>query len=165
MVIENGLVTYGQSLIYAYSYFGVFILSLLVTAFLILLPFPTILPIVILASAFLNPWLVGVAAGFGASIGEFSGYFTGLGTRHFLSRNGKERRLKYIKKLEDLIKKHGFIMIIVLSFTPLPTNTLGITSGIIRYKKLKFFLGVLMGRIFIYMVYANIGFYGIRFFF
>ena len=68
-----------------YGYFGIFLISLL-GAMSIFVPIPSTVIIFILGSnPNFDPLLIAVAAGFGAAIGEFSGYLIGMGGRKIFS--------------------------------------------------------------------------------
>ena len=63
----------------SYGYFGVFIIAFFSTA-TIIFPSPA-WAAVITMSLYLDPFLVGIAAGTGGALGEMTGYLAGEGTR------------------------------------------------------------------------------------
>ena len=73
-----------------YGYAGVFFIALLSTA-TIIFPSPG-WAAVIAMSAFLDPLLLGIAAGIGASIGELTGYLAGEGVRDFLNNSKHSKK-------------------------------------------------------------------------
>jgi len=74
-------------LIKTYSYFGIFLVSLVGSAS-IFFPLPS--TFVVFASAlFLNPFLLGLVGGLGAAIGEFTGYGLGVGGRKLIKKKWK----------------------------------------------------------------------------
>jgi|SRR3989344_2880009 len=147
---------------YTYTYFGLFLFSLLTS---IVVPIPTF-PVLAATVFFLNPWIAALIFIIGSVIGEIIGYFTGVGTSKLLKRfkTNKFRKRRIISKIETLLKKRGFLVLTILAIVPLPMNSLGIAAGIVRYKKLKFALGLIIGRIFRIYVYTIIVLLGIRIF-
>ena len=133
MVFPEFLLTWG--------YIGVFILSLVGTATLFL-PLPVDGIIFALGSK-LNPWLLGIIAGIGMSLGELTAYYAGyLGTVLV----EKRRHLEKIDKIRDVFQKYGFFTIPLFAFTPLPFDLIGIFCGVIKYDVRKFFIGTLLGK-------------------
>ncbi|MDO8627413.1 MAG: VTT domain-containing protein [Candidatus Diapherotrites archaeon] len=109
-----------------------------------------------------NPIVLGTVVGVGAAIGELVSYIIGLGGSKIL------RTLKYIdeKKLENInsmIKKHGFVFIVLASSIPFPFDLVGIAAGILRYNIVKFFLGAAIGKSIRNSVIAFAGLVGLEF--
>lgn len=145
------------SLIETYGYFGIFLVSL-TEASTIVFPLPFSI-IIFTAGAILNPFLVGLSAGLGASIGEFTGYVLGFGGRKVIEKRYK----KDIRKAEKLFQKYGgFLVIILFAATPLPDDIVGILGGTLNYPLKKFFIAVLIGKIILNLALAYGGFYGIK---
>ena len=69
-----------EGLVRAYGYLGAFIISIFGN-FTILLPVPYTLTIYAFGAT-LNPLLLGLVCGLGATIGEFSAYILGLSLIH-----------------------------------------------------------------------------------
>lgn len=140
-----------------YGYLGIFLVSLASSA-TIIFPLPSSF-LVFAAGVALNPLLVGVSAGFGAALGEFSGYALGFGGRQVIKRKWKV----WIGKTDKLAKKYGIFWIIILfAATPLPDDIPGILAGVVRYPVKKFFLASLIGKLILNLVLAYAGFYGAR---
>ena len=134
-----------------YGYIGVFLIALLSTA-TIIFPSPG-WAAVIAMSASLNPILLGVTAGIGASIGELTGYFAGKGVRDMLNNNIKES-----KKVEKLVKKYGMSGIFILSFIPNPLfDIAGIAAGSVKMHWMKFLVSCALGRVLRYALLAFVG--------
>ena len=141
----------------AYGYLGIFLISLIGSA-TIFLPLPSAI-FVFAAGAFLNPFLVGLLAGLGSAIGEFTGYALGLGGRKIIKKKWK----KEIKKIEGLFQNYGgFLIILIFAATPLPDDITGIVAGILRYPIKKYFIASLIGKIVLNLVLAYAGFYGTK---
>jgi len=139
-----------------YGYFGIFLISLIGSA-TIILPIPSAI-VIFSAGAFLNPFIVGLLGGIGAAIGEFTGYGIGLGGRRVIKKKWK----RGIDKVEKLFQKYGgFIILIIFAATPLPDDIVGLFCGISKYEIKKFFIAVLIGKIILHLILAYAGFYGI----
>jgi len=141
----------------SYGYFGIFLISLIGSS-TIIFPIPSA-AFVFATGALLNPLLVGLFAGFGAAIGEFTGYALGLGGRRAIKKKWKGN----INKVEKLFQKYGgFLVITIFAATPLPDDITGIVAGIIKYPARKFFLAVLIGKLILHIIIAYAGLYGIN---
>jgi len=124
------------------SYFGIFLLSL-GGAMSIFVPIPYTVVIFLLGKYGWDPFLLMIAGGFGAAIGELSGYILGYYGRRIVS----EERLR---KMNYLIKSFGRylpIAIFIFAFTPLPDDLLFIPLGVLRYKIFKVFIPSLLGKL------------------
>jgi membrane protein DedA with SNARE-associated domain len=147
-----------------YGYVGIFLISLLGAAS-VLVPIPSTVVIFILSSqpAF-DPFLIAVFASTGAAVGEFSGYFIGLGGRKVIGE-------KYKKKMDILTKlfqRFGPIVIFVFALTPLPDDLIFIPLGVMRYRPLHAFIPTLLGKFVSNLIVAYAGrflIYSIRDFF
>jgi len=107
----------------------------------------------------LNPLLVGLIAGLGAAIGEFTGYGLGLGGRKVIEKKYK----KDIEKVEKLFQRYGgFLIIVLFAATPLPDDIVGLLGGTLRYSLKKFFIASLIGKIILNLALAYAGFYGLN---
>jgi membrane protein YqaA with SNARE-associated domain len=147
--IEKWLIAFATQ----YSYFGVFIISLL-GAMSIFIPIPYTVVIFILGGlqAF-DPFLIAVAAGLGSAIGEFSGYLLGLGGRRVIGDKYK-KRMNFLTKL---FKKYGSIAIFIFALTPLPDDLLFIPLGVMRYSLLRAFIPALLGKFLSNLIIAYSG--------
>ncbi len=149
---------WSQGLAITWGYLGVFLVSLLGNASIIF-PVPSFL-VVFAVGSVLNPWLVGIVAGLGATIGELTGYVLGFGGRHAIKRKYR----KYSKGLERVKKwaeDHGMFSVLVLfAATPLPDDVVGIIGGMIRYDIKRFFLAVFIGKVILHVGIAFGGLYG-----
>jgi len=140
----------------SYGYIGIFLISLIGSA-TIILPLPSV-AFVFASGAILNPFLVGVLAGLGAAIGEFTGYALGWGGRKVIKSKWK----KLFKRTEDAFQRYGgFWIIILFAVTPLPDDIVGIIAGTLKYSVKKFFIASLIGKVILHLILAYAGFYGI----
>ena len=137
----------------AYGYFGIFLISLL-AATAIFLPIPNI-PAVILMGAILNPFLVGLMAALGETIGEISGYTAGISGREALNKKERYTRIK------RWMERRGTLVLFL--FAAIPNfffKLVGAAAGAMRYPFWKFLLVTLIGKTVKGVVFAFIG-YGI----
>jgi len=140
-----------------YGYLGVFLINL-IASLTIIFPLPAA-AFVFGLGAVLNPFLIGLASGVGAAIGEFTGYGLGIGSRKILKKKWKRQ----IDETQKLFAKYGgFFVIFIFAATPLPDDIAGIVAGIFKYPVKKYFLAVLIGKIVLNVVIAYAGFYGIK---
>jgi membrane protein DedA with SNARE-associated domain len=124
----------------AYGYLGVFLLTLLANA-TIVLPSPA-LGVVGLAGKAMNPWLVGLVGGVGAGLGEITGYLAGLGGSVLAERS------RFYPRIEGWVQRWGVLTIFVLAFIPGPMLDLaGIAAGSMRMPFHRFLPACLAGKV------------------
>ena len=131
----------------SWGYGGVFFISLVGSAS-ILLPSPAVAS-VLGGGALLDDILgvpafiwVGLIAGLGEAIGEFTGYAAGYGGRIVF-----ENRPEY-ERVHRWMERHGSISIFLLSLFPNPLFDLaGVAAGAVRMPVRRFFLAVLGGKV------------------
>jgi uncharacterized membrane protein YdjX (TVP38/TMEM64 family) len=144
--VFRGKMVYLQNL----GYLGIFVANLIGSAS-IFLPVPTLLT-VIAAGAFLNPLLVGILAAIGATIGELTGYYAGVGGEEFVKDN------KNIQKVERWMDKYGLWVVFVLAAIPNPFFDLaGIISGAAGLSIKKYLIAVFFGKLIKFVVLAYLG--------
>ena len=123
----------------AYGYPGVFLISVLASA-TIVLPAPSLAVVFALGSS-LNPVLVGLAAGLGEALGELVGYLAGYSGSAVI-----EDRARYAQ-LERLERRYGVWVIFILSVIPNPFFDLaGIAAGMLKFSVLRFFIACWLGK-------------------
>ncbi len=140
-----------------YSYFGIFLILIGINASPILMP-PSwiILTSFYLLDPTLNVILLAVVGATGATIGRFflkkiSGYF-----RRFVAEEQKAN----LDIIGDYLnnKKYGYVIASFLfGATPLPSNMLFITYGLMRAKSIGIYIGFWFGRIISYIVMIYFG--------
>ena len=140
-----------------YSYFGILLILIGVNAAPILMP-----PSWIILTSFhlldptLNIVLLAMVGATGATIGrfflkKFSGYF-----RRFVGEEQKSN-LDIIGNYLNQ-KKHGYLITSFLfAATPLPSNMLFITYGLMRAKSLGIYIGFWLGRTISYIIMIYFG--------
>lgn len=141
----------------SWGYAGVFVINLVGSAS-ILLPSPAVASVLgggALLSDFLGVpafiW-VGLIAGLGEALGEFSGYAAGYGGRIIF-----ERRPEY-ERVHRWMERHGTASMFLLSLFPNPLFDLaGVAAGAVRMPIRRFFLAVLSGKVIKDIYLAAIG--------
>jgi membrane protein YqaA with SNARE-associated domain len=144
-----------QGIAIQYSYFGIFLISLL-GALSIFFPLPYTVVIFTLG-AYFDPILIAVVAGVGAATGELSGYLLGLYGRKLISPQRK-------KKMEFMLKvfnRFGPLTIFVFALTPLPDDLLFIPLGMLRYDIVRAIIPALAGKICMNFIVAYSGRYAV----
>ena len=138
-----------------YRYFGVFAISLIGTAS-ILIPIPytlLILELSLTPGDVWDPFLLVVAAGLGSAIGEMTGYVLGYFGRKVVSKE-RQRRMEYLLKIVD---HYGPLVIFVFALTPLPDDLLYIPLGLMKYKFYKAFIPTLIGKFLMIFIIVYFG--------
>lgn len=136
-----------------YGYLGAFLISLISSA-TIILPVPGMLLIFALGAAF-NPILVGLAAAFGGTLGEITGFMLGYSGRRILPGD------KIYIRAENWLKKWGMMTVFIFSLVPpLPIDIIGIVAGTLRFPLWKFLLACFLGKALLYTGMAFAGAWG-----
>lgn len=131
----------------SWGYFGVFLINVIGAAS-ILLPSPAAAS-VLGGGALLDDFLgvpafiwVGLVAGSGEAIGEFSGYAAGYGSRMMV-----EDKPSY-KRIAKWMERRGTITMFLMSTIPNPLfDVAGLAAGAVRMPMRRFFFAVLAGKI------------------
>ncbi len=138
----------------ALGYPGVFLLALIGSA-TVLLPIPH-LAFTFTMGAVLNPWLIGLAAGVGDMIGEFTGYLAGYALEEAVSKS------RLYQTLERWMRYNGDLTIFVLSALPIPFFDLAaMAGGVVGYPLKHFALATLAGKTFKALLAAWAGHFGV----
>jgi membrane protein DedA with SNARE-associated domain len=131
----------------SYGYIGLFLINVIGAAS-ILLPSPGAASVVG-GGAFLDGWLglpaffwVGLVAGLGEAVGEFSGYAAGYGGRIVV-----ENRPEY-KRIHRWMDRRGTITMFLMSTIPNPLfDVAGLAAGAVQMPLRNFFFAVLAGKL------------------
>jgi membrane protein YqaA with SNARE-associated domain len=122
-----------------YGYPGVFVISLLGNA-TVILPAPS-LAVVSVAGSVLNPYLVGLFAGAGSALGELTGYLAGYSGRAVIADRGR------YDQILAWMQRYGLWVIFVLSVIPNPLFDLaGIAAGALKVPVHQFLLVCWLGK-------------------
>jgi membrane protein YqaA with SNARE-associated domain len=134
----------------AYGYVGVFALTLLASA-TIVLPSPA-LGAALLAGKTLNPWLVGVLSGVAAGLGEITGYVAGYSGSTLAARS------RFYPRVERWVQRWGLVTIFSLAALPSPLIDLaGIAAGTMRISFRRYLVACLAGKILRFTAVAWVG--------
>jgi membrane protein YqaA with SNARE-associated domain len=136
-----------------YAYLGVFVISLLTNA-TVIVPVPGIVAFVPLLQS-LNPVLVGVAGAAGGSIGEVTGYMAGYSGGKLTKRSRLQTRVR-----GWMGGRRGGWVLFLFAAGPLPVDVAGVVAGALRYPLWRFMLIVWIGKTIKYivlMVLASLG--------
>ena len=136
-----------------YGYAGAFVISIILNG-TIIFPVSNMAVMMALGVTMPLPWLVGIAGGAGAAIGEMTGYLAGRSGRGLLARS------KTYNRVEGWVKKWGWLAVFVISVVPFVFDVVGLIAGALRMPVWRFFLACLLGRTvsYVFMVYmASLG--------
>ncbi len=122
-----------------YGYLGVFIITLMANASIIL-PMPgLVLPFTL--GAVLHPFWVAMAAAAGATLGELSGYLLGFSGQAFVEDYHLYQTLK------ALMTRYGPWVLFLTALLPLPLfDFVGILAGATRWPLHRFLFWVFLGK-------------------
>lgn len=133
-----------------YGYLGLFVLSIVGNA-TIILPVPVILTAFV-AGAVFNPLIVALVVTSGATLGELTGYLVGYGSSDLVE---KDLRLQKVKKWID---KFGLWTLFVLAAVPNPFFDLaGIVAGASETPIYKYLIYVWLGKLVKFGILAYLG--------
>jgi membrane protein YqaA with SNARE-associated domain len=139
-----------------YGYLGAFLISIICCA-TIIVPVPGLV-IVFTLGAVLNPLLVGLVSGLGATIGEMTGYLLGYGGRSAIEN------MTLYKRVEKWMKRWGALTIFILALIPNPIfDIAAAVAGALRFPLWKFTLWGGIGRTIKNILFAYAGAWGIVF--
>lgn len=134
----------------SFGYIGIFLLSILANA-TIILPAPGVAFVFSMGAVF-NPLLVALAAGGGAAIGELSGYIAGFSGQRVMART------PIYVTLEGWMRKYGGWIILIMAFVPNPFfDVAGIIAGALKMPLWKFLVFCLIGKILKMLLFAYAG--------
>ncbi len=116
-----------------YRYLGVFVVSLLSNA-TVILPVPGIL-VIFPYVATLNPVLLGLVGAAGGTLGEMTGYMVGYSGRKAVPQG------RAYERVERWMKRWGVWTIFIFAAAPvLPFDVAGVVAGALRFPMWKFLL-------------------------
>jgi uncharacterized membrane protein YdjX (TVP38/TMEM64 family) len=125
----------------SYSYLGLFVVSLVGNA-TVLLPVPSLAATFVAGGVF-NPVLAGFVSGAGMALGELSGYLAGYGGTAIVET--KDHVL--FQRLQGWMQQHGSLTIFLLSAVPNPIFDLaGVAAGMSHFPISRFLLASFLGK-------------------
>ena len=139
-----------------WGYAGVFLLQLINSATVVLLPVPGH-AVIFAVSGTLNPLLIGLVGAIGAALGEITAYMAGRGGSSMIERS------RWRKRLEAISERWRGLAIFVFAATPLPFDIAGVWAGAIRYPVGRFLLIVFCGKLILVTAIALAGYYSVDF--
>jgi membrane protein YqaA with SNARE-associated domain len=102
-----------------------------------------------------GPWMIGLAAGFGSSVGELTGYLVGLGGRKMLHIGERSR---WMRRGEYFMRRWGFLTVLVMASVPNPVfDAVGILAGSLGYSWRRLWIACMIGITVKYTVIALTG--------
>ncbi len=123
-----------------YGYLGAFLINLIAAAS-IFLPVPGILVIAGLGEMF-NPYLIGLAGGAGAALGELTGYLAGYSGQTIAENH------RLYPRLEKWMRRRGSLVIFIFSALPNPFfDIVGAGAGVLRYPLARFLIVCFAGKV------------------
>ena len=138
----------------AFGYPGVFLISLLANA-TVILPAPGV-AVVFAMGGFFNPLGVALAASLGGALGELTGYLAGF------SGQGVVENAKAYKRLTGWVDKYGAIALSVLAAIPNPFfDMAGMAAGVMKMPVWKFLVFCWIGQFIKMLLFAYAGYYSI----
>jgi len=130
-----------------YSYLGVFFISVLLNA-TIVLPAGNFLVLATMGAVLPSATLVGLVGGLGAAVGELTGYAAGYSGQAIITRQ------KVYARLKGWVARWGMLTIFILSVVPFVFDLAGIAAGVMRFPLWMFFIACWLGRTILYLVIA-----------
>lgn len=125
----------------SYGYLGVFVLTLLSSA-TIILPSPALGTALLAGRAMLNPWLVGLVSGIAAGLGETTGYIAGY------SGSSLAMRSRWYPRVERWVQRWGVLAVFCLAAIPSPLIDLaGIAAGTMRMRYSVYLTACILGKV------------------
>ena len=102
--------------------------------------------------AVFNPFLVALAAGIGAGLGEVTGYLAGFSGQIIVEHS------KMYETLTEWMKRYGSLTILVMAIIPTPFFDLaGIAAGILKLSLSRFLFWCVLGKIIKMLFFAYTG--------
>lgn len=140
-----------------YGYTGAFFISIFGN-FTVFFPVPYIITIYAFGAT-LNPLLLGISCGLGATIGEFSAYLVGRGGRRVIDNRYGEK----LETAKKLVQSYGMWIIFLFAALPLPDDLILIPLGMLRYSLKKAMIAMFLGKLVMCTVVAYAGRYSYSF--
>ncbi|MFH0852941.1 MAG: VTT domain-containing protein [bacterium] len=138
------------------EYVFLFLVTLLIPTFNFISPFRPI-PIILAMGTHLPFFTVGLIASVGTTLGVLPLYYVGIKVKEVKKVQAWIDKHPKWKKFFDKIKNRPFIMILVLLWTPLPDQLVGLYGGYEKYSIKKFLLANFIGRAVWYIPLAYFG--------
>lgn len=146
----------------AYGYTGVFLISILGGA-TIIVPVPMLAVIFALGGVMKYPFIVGVAAGLGETIGALIIYMTGYGGGTPIMNSGRGRVRAVYSRLMEWMERKGSLTLFILSAVLNPFfYPAALAAGALRFGLKRYFFICWSGKTIKGLTVAYAGFWGLR---
>jgi membrane protein YqaA with SNARE-associated domain len=146
----------------SYGYLGAFFISLLGGA-TIVIPVPMLAIVFALGGVMPSPWLVGLSAALGETVGALSIYMTGNGAGKAVSNSKYGPVQKAYNRLMNLIERRGAITLFAVTAVINPFfYPAAFACGALRFGLGKYTAIVLTGKIIKCMTIVYAGYYGLK---
>lgn len=144
-----------------YGYLGAFLISILGGASVII-PVPMLAVVFALGGVMKYPWLIGLVAGLGETLGALIIYITGQGGGTVLFRSNGRLQAAYVR-LMRLMERRGSLTLFLLSAVLNPFfYPAALAAGAVRFGIRKYFLICLGGKTVKGFTVAYAGYWGLR---
>jgi membrane protein DedA with SNARE-associated domain len=140
-----------------WGYLGLFIISVITNSTFVLPGLGIILTFAL--GGVLNPVLVGAVAGIGEATGAIGAYFTGYAGRGLIGQGNSRLYVRFT----NIVERHGSKAIFFVSAVLSPLfYPFAVVLGALRFGWIRFFLATWAGRTVKSMVFAYLGYFGLR---
>ncbi len=145
-----------------YGYMGAFFISILGGA-TIIIPVPMLAVVFALGGVMPSPWLVGLSAALGETVGALTIYMTGHGAGRAISSSKQGRIQKAYDRMLDLIERRGAITLLAVTSVVNPFfYPAAFACGALRFGLRKYIFIVLIGKIIKCMTVVYAGYFGLK---
>jgi uncharacterized membrane protein YdjX (TVP38/TMEM64 family) len=145
-----------------YGYLGAFIISILGGA-VIIIPVPMLAVVFALGGVMPLPWMVGLAAALGETVGALSIYMTGRGAGRAISSSKHGRIQRVYDRMLGLIERQGAITLFAVTSVINPFfYPAAFACGALRFGLRKYTIIVLTGKIIKCMTVVYAGYFGLK---
>jgi membrane protein YqaA with SNARE-associated domain len=146
----------------AYGYVGAFFISILGGA-TIIIPVPMLAVVFALGGVMKYPWLVGVSAGLGETVGALTIYMTGHGAGTALYNSQHGRIQSAYQRVMGLMERRGSITLFVLAAILNPFfYPAALAAGALRFGIRKYFIICFVGKTIKGLTVVYAGYWGLR---
>jgi uncharacterized membrane protein YdjX (TVP38/TMEM64 family) len=145
-----------------YGYLGAFFISILGGA-TVIIPVPMLAIVFALGGVMPSPWLVGLSAALGETVGALTIYMTGHGAGKAISTSKHGRIQKVYEKMLDLIERRGAIALFAVTSVINPFfYPAAFACGATRFGLRKYIFIVLAGKLIKSMTIVYAGYFGLK---
>lgn len=141
---------------YRLGYLGAFFLSWFGNS-TIIIPFPYTTLIFLFGASGLNPIVLGILAGAGATLGESFSYLVGF-LGHKATKEKYAQNMSVLRRLIDKRPKFSLFFFFLIGATPIPDDVFMIPLGLIRYNIFRAIIPFAIGKIVLTTIIAVMGY-------